>query len=326
MRPKACGSSAQFLNSVLIRADRSYVHNGAAGRHARAIGLALAAAATAGTGVAGWHTVAWLLGAGGLVVTSLTQTRSRSVGVEPVAPTEPTAVVDLQATVESPPCGCSPGEWHSAEPVAHDLRQLVERRTAAETVAECVGRLNAADTVLRSLEADLTGIGEHLDNVRGIAFQLLGQNLELEDVSDRISTTVETIRSVASQTNLLALNANIEAARAGEFGRGFSVVADEVRALARRARSATGSIDAILGEVREMTTASAAMTNSATDELERSRAELQQARGAIQSMSSQMRETRTGVDTAYATVNGLFDELNAMTNRFEAGTEHLARL
>ena len=321
------GRYAEVLNCLGTRADCSYMHIGATGRpnHARAIGLMFAASVAAGAGVAGWQTVAWLLGTGGLVLASLTQPRSRPVGVESGAPTGPKAVVEAQAAVASP-CACSSDEWRSAEPLAHDLRLLVERRSAADTVAECAVRLDASDSALQSLEADITGVGAHLDHVRGIAFQLLGQNLELEDVSDRISTTVETIRSVASQTNLLALNANIEAARAGEAGRGFSVVADEVRALARRASSATGAIDAILGEVREMTTAGAAMTNSATDGLERSRVELQQAHCAIQSVSSQVREIRAGVATAHATVNGLFDELNAMTDTFDAGAERLARL
>ncbi len=73
---------------------------------------------------------------------------------------------------------------------------------------------------------------------------------ELKQETDQITSIVEVINSIAEQTNLLALNAAIEAARAGEQGRGFAVVADEVRSLAQRTREATDEVQEMLEKIQ----------------------------------------------------------------------------
>ncbi|MBF4301748.1 methyl-accepting chemotaxis protein, partial [Vibrio anguillarum] len=118
----------------------------------------------------------------------------------------------------------------SAAQAADDSQQLVSQgqqniHTAVSSVNQLADYISTSSTTIQELENDSQGITAILDTIRGIA----------------------------EQTNLLALNAAIEAARAGEQGRGFAVVADEVRALAKRTQDSTEEINGLVVRLQNRT-------------------------------------------------------------------------
>ncbi len=157
--------------------------------------------------------------------------------------------------------------------------QTYEVASAIEEMATTI-QDNSKSAVTTSQLADQAGnkaqeggnvVGETIKGIQRIAdvvFKSEKTIHELANNTNKIGEIIQVINEIADQTNLLALNAAIEAARAGEQGRGFAVVADEVRKLAERTTNATEEIENMLGKIQKDTSEAVLVINQGTEEVE----------------------------------------------------------
>jgi len=224
----------------------------------------------------------------------------------------------------------------------------VNQMTAA--VEEVAG--NAVSTADASKNADQTTregreqVNQALDSIRLLVEDVTGTSQEIEQLAssaNEISRVLDVIGAIAGQTNLLALNAAIEAARAGEAGRGFAVVADEVRALAHRTQQSTEEIEQMIGAIQSGTErAVGAMHSSqgrasgtldiaqgagrALETIAEAIASINQRNLVIASASEQQAQVAREVDRNLVNIRDLSMQTSTGANQTSAAAQELSRL
>ncbi|WP_425335748.1 methyl-accepting chemotaxis protein [Pseudomonas protegens] len=222
-----------------------------------------------------------------------------------------------------------------------------EMTAAVEEVAN-----NAVDTAEASKEADATTqqgrekVEQALTSIQQLVDEVSMTSDEIGELAHRaneINRVLDVIGEIAGQTNLLALNAAIEAARAGEAGRGFAVVADEVRALAHRTQQSTGEIEHMISGIRNGTIQAVDSMQSSQNRAN-STLEIAQAAGhalnvisqamstinernlVIASASEEQAQVAREVDRNLVNIRDLSTQTSAGSNQTSTASQELSRL
>lgn len=208
---------------------------------------------------------------------------------------------------------------HTEQQAASSMAAAVEELTVSvnHIADNAHSTRNLTDSSAKNAKQGASEVRDVVASIQHIAETVHGADnamKELASASEKITVVLGVIRDIAGQTNLLALNAAIEAARAGEQGRGFAVVADEVRKLAERTTDATGQINGIIESIQGRVV-------DASGHLHASVTEVAQGVTSVQAIGSVIGAIEQGA----AEVAGLMDEMSGTLREQGAASNDMAQ-
>ena len=189
---------------------------------------------------------------------------------------------------------------------------LEDMRGKGEEVVATASQVT--DSTLRAVEVARDGTSVVDETIRGMGViehtvsRASDEVFQLGQRSDEIGAIIEVIRGIAEQTNLLALNAAIEAARAGEQGRGFAVVADEVRKLAEKTGGATEEISQVISGIQAQVKQTVVTMGESRENVQIGVARAEKAGRSL----AEMLESVQGISSLMARITALADEQQAL--------------
>ena len=212
------------------------------------------------------------------------------------------------------------------EQVATAMNQMTA--TVHDVARNAEQAAQAAQTADDKVEGGQQVVRQSLQRIEQLAGSATAASNSIESLSaqiQNIGTVLEVIKSVAEQTNLLALNAAIEAARAGEQGRGFAVVADEVRALARRTQQSTEEIERLVSTLRAAASASVQQIQGSGELVKLAVSDALQTESALGSIAaavSLIQQMNQQIAAAAQQQSSVAEEINRSVTSIRASAEH----
>ncbi|WP_019593485.1 methyl-accepting chemotaxis protein [Thioalkalivibrio sp. ALM2T] len=275
--------------------------------------------------------------------TMLTQLRSMIEAINDATRQVASAAEQLSATTQQTNSGMR-RQHQEIEQIATAMNEMTQ--TTREVASSAQGAASSADSAKKDIDAGQSALQKTVQSIRALESSV-GETSEsvqaLQSDVENITVVLDVIKGVAEQTNLLALNAAIEAARAGEQGRGFAVVADEVRTLASRTQHSTEEIQGIITKLQDRAGQSSKSMAVGMERVTTTVADAQDAEEAFSGIKSsidritdvnhqiagaaeEQSATASHIDEGVTNIRDVAEETSQASENTTAATEELARL